>query len=304
MEDKEMSLSDLSEGVLKFLTKFCSSCRLQNFDKFGMKIAIIPHPEKKEALALAKQADKWLKKKGVETQLVPAPELRDSIHPDIALIFGGDGLLVHNASYFADRKVPVLGINAGAKGVLTMAESKHWEKILEQVVKKKFSVEKRLMLEVLVEGRKFLAANDVYLRHPIKIILITLRVNKELLYRSLPGDGVIVTTPMGSTAYNQSAGGPIIKPGVKCIVITPICPDNINVKPVVCEEKDRIEIVYQGTKGESKEKAWLVVDGEAKTELKPQAKIEVKASQNHTYFAILKNYSFFKALQKKLGLSK
>ncbi len=269
-----------------------------------MKIAVIPYLEKKEAQLLAKQAAQWLERKGIENWLVLDPKLKSSIHPDVALIFGGDGFLVHNASYFSSRKVPVLGINAGTKGMLTMAESKYWEKILEKVVKKKFSVEKRLMLEVLAEGKKFLAANDAYLRHPTKIILVTLRVNKELLYKDLPGDGVIITTPMGSTAYNQSAGGPIIKPGVKCIVITPICPDNINVKPVVCEEKDRIEIVYQGTKGESKEKAWLVVDGEAKTELKPQTKIEVRASENHTYFAILKNYSFFKALQKKMGLSR
>lgn len=269
-----------------------------------MKIAIIPHLEKKGARALAKQADKWLRERGVETQLVLTPELKSSICPDIALIFGGDGFLVHNASYFSSQKVPVLGINAGTKGVLTMAESKHWEKILEQVVRGKFTIEKRLVLEVLTRGNRFLAANDAYLRHPTKMILLTLKVNKEVLYKGLSGDGVIITTPMGSTAYNQSAGGPIIKPGVKCIVITPICPDNINVKPVVCEEKDKIVIVYQGIKGTSENNACLVVDGEAKTDLKPQAKIEVKASKNHTYFVLLKNYSFFKALQRKMGLSR
>lgn len=269
-----------------------------------MKIAIIPHPEKKEARGLAKQVAQWLERTGIKAQVILTSELKDSIHPDIALILGGDGFLVHNASYFSSRKVPVLGINAGTKGVLTMAESKHWKKILEQVASRNFTIEKRLMLEVLVKERKFLAANDAYLRHPTKMILVTLKVNNELLYKDLAGDGVIITTPMGSTAYNQSAGGPIVKPGVKCVVITPICPDNINVKPVVCGEKDRIEIVYQGTKGESKEKALLVVDGEAKTQLKLQTRIKVKASENHTYFVLFKNYSFFKALQKKMGLSK
>lgn len=276
-----------------------------------MKIAVIPcqHQDtekRQKAMDLAQKATKWLRKRGLRAWLIlpSTPNLKRLVRPDIALVFSGDGFLVHTASYFSSQKVPVLGINTGEKGVLTMGEAEDWEEVLKQVIDRNFTIEKRLMLEILVKGRRFLAVNDTYPRHPIKMILVTVRVNKKTLYENLPGDGVIVATPTGSTAYNKSAGGPIVKPGAKCIIITPNNPDNVNVKPVVCKEKDIVEVVYLGTKSVSRMDTLFIVDGDDKDELRPGDKIEVRASKNHTYFAVLEGYSYFEALQRKIGLSR
>jgi NAD+ kinase len=265
-----------------------------------MEIIIVPDQTKTEALRMGPEILKWLMDHQVSPTLIDNEKIRPPREPELAIILGGDGFLMRKA-----QELPgllLLGINLGTRGFLAVAERNNWPKVLKTVIEGDYFVDKKLVLAVwLSGGRHFEAIADVYLRHPSKMIRLKVSIDGQVIYRNLFGDGIVVSAPLGSTAYNLSAGGPIAESG---IILTPICPHAVNTRSLVLKENREIEIEYLGVKSAGREQAQalLVIDGREQ-QIIPGDKVLIKKSQRETSFVIPKGFSFFRASQKKLGLS-
>jgi len=191
---------------------------------------------------------------------------------DLIVALGGDGTLLRAARWAADAGLPVMGINLGDLGFLSAFRRDQLEEGLRQAAEGLLHWEPRLRMRVkVVRGGKTLvtetACNDAYVKHGDipRLLQLATTVAGELMatYRA---DGIIVCTPMGSTAYNLAAGGPIVDPGTEVLTITPLCPHSLTHRPVVVASNDTIEIAYAGPSDISA--AFLTVDGQQITELK------------------------------------
>jgi len=157
---------------------------------------------------------------------------------DLAIALGGDGTMMHTVSKFSSRSIPTLGINAGGVGFLTSAESGELEKAVRRIVERDYMLERRTSLRFLWKGDHYGPfANEVSLLHPTRgIATVEVQVVGEELFERLSGDGILVATATGSTAYNASVGGPIMTPEVRAVVVNAISPPMFNMRPVVTEK--------------------------------------------------------------------
>lgn len=157
---------------------------------------------------------------------------------DLALSLGGDGTMMKTVAHFSQRGIPTLGINAGGVGFLTSAESTELDQVVSRVVGGDFTIERRMSLRFKWRGEEYGPfANEVALWHPTRgIAIFAVSINGEPLFDRLAGDGVLVATATGSTAYNASAGGPIITPESLNVVINALNPPMFNMRPVVTEK--------------------------------------------------------------------
>jgi NAD+ kinase len=157
---------------------------------------------------------------------------------DLALSLGGDGTMMKTVSKFSQFGIPTLGINAGNVGFLTSTDINNWETVIERVCKSDFTIERRLSLRFIWNGKTFGPfANEVSLWHPARgVATFAVLINGEVLFEKLSADGVLVATATGSTAYNASAGGPIITPESSNVVINALNPPMFNMRPVVTEK--------------------------------------------------------------------
>jgi NAD+ kinase len=162
----------------------------------------------------------------------------DVTNVDLAISLGGDGTMMKTVSRFSQSNTPTLGINAGGVGFLTSAESNGLHEVVKRIINKQFTVERRLALRFAFHDEVFGPfANEVSLLHPDRgIATFQVSINNETLFERLTGDGVLVATATGSTAYNASAGGPIIMPESLSVVINAINPPMFNMRPVVTEK--------------------------------------------------------------------
>ncbi len=167
---------------------------------------------------------------------------------DGVLVLGGDGTLLQAARDTMDRKLPLLGVNLGTLGYLAEVERGNIEDALKQLLSGEYTIEERMMLTGRVEknGRWMpdeYALNDIVLtrKGPLQIIHFDITVNGQFLNR-YGADGLLVATPTGSTGYNMSAGGPIVEPGAKILLMTPICPHTLHSRSIVLASEDEIVI--------------------------------------------------------------
>lgn len=270
-----------------------------------MEIVVVPDQNKKEAVEFAQNILAWLLGKRIQTTLFCSSGTNFSIKPDIAILLGGDGFIMRKSLELAKLNIPFLAINFGRKGFLAVAEQDNWQEVLEKVIAGKYAVVKRLTLAITHFGERKIkhleAAGDVYIRHRTNMIVLNVMINGELIYENLFGDGIVVATPTGATGYNLSAGGPLIEEG---IAVTPICPHAVNVKPFVLQELRKIEVLYFETKTyQNDEGCLLFIDGIGYP-IKPRDRILIRKSAKRASFIIPEGFSFFGALQKKLGLAK
>jgi NAD+ kinase len=221
---------------------------------------------------------------------------------DVALVLGGDGTVLHTARRMGDRPTPVLGVNQGRLGFLAELTPGEVVDRLPDLAGRRFTVENLMTLDVTLarpgEPERFRALNDVVLRAapPFHLVEIGLSIDGEavITYR---GDGLIVATPVGSTAHSLSAGGPILPPDAHMFVVTPICPHTLTQRPLVDSTHKLLELTPLGP-----ERAiHLVVDGQVQRPIGAEDRVQIRRGTTPFPMVRLPGHSYYRTLRDKLG---
>ena len=284
-----------------------------------MKFGIVYKLGNEKGHKVAEKATLYLKSKG--HSVFDEKEVEKA---DFILTFGGDGTLMHKASQFAYIGVPFVGINTGNLGFLTAIDSKEWERVIDWLTSKKYFISKRITLEAevvagsesLVTGKRepetrnplrseasqklatsYRAINECAVKSAYRVVELEILVNGAN-FAKIAGDGVIIATQTGSTAYSLSAGGPIVDPDLDCMLITPINPIGLPIPSAVFSPDDVIEVKL--TKGDD---VSLVLDGQEHTKLKVGETVRVRSGKYKIKFIYFEKNHFMKSLNAKFGLS-
>lgn len=277
------------------------------------KAAIVSKPQKPEVARLLPQLIAWLaehkyqtvldsdsaaylNQPGIDRTLLPAQE------PDLVIVLGGDGTLLSAARAFAKTVTPILSVNLGSLGFLTEIPLSDLYLTLENWMKGVADIDYRLMMhaELIRDGQviqRFEALNDVVVAKGTiaRMADYTIRIDDQLV-ASFRADGVIVSTPTGSTAYNLAANGPIVMSGVPCMLVTPICPHLLTIRPMVMPAESRISITVEGVPNQ----IVLTVDGQEAVELLLGDEVQCCRSSHSVPLLRLKPNGLFDVLRSKL----
>lgn len=259
-------------------------------------IAVIPALDKRESHELFDLMASWLDDHDV--RLVNERELKAGAKPDALIALGGDGLMMRMAR--ANPGVPLLGINFGTVGFLAMAERAQWERVLEELVAGNFRYQDGPTLSVTLrrDGQEFpqgAAINDVVIRSGIRMIDVELYIDQRYV-NIYPGDGMIVATPQGSTAYCMAAGGPILIAGVHGFAVTPLSPHSPIRATLVVSEESRIELVVANDR-----RASLILDGDEVAEVGPGDIVVVERGWHPFRMIMLDDMDFYEAFRSKFN---
>lgn len=224
-------------------------------------------------------------------------------HTDLLITFGGDGTLLSVARH-ASEHVPIVGVNMGTLGFLTEIRVEEFPEVLNRVLDGDYFVEPRVTFSVSVSGpgrdasKLYRVLNDVAINKSAVARIIEMRVSVAGLFVStFRGDGLIVATPTGSTAYNLSAGGPIIYPTMGAVVITPICPHTLTNRPLVLPDELDIEI---GLTTPDAKDIFLTLDGQEGFEISELDRVNVRKSEERVLLVQSPDKNYFDVLRNKL----
>jgi NAD+ kinase len=221
---------------------------------------------------------------------------------DILVCLGGDGTLLRGARLACQRGIPVLGINLGRVGFLAAADPDTAAETLRRVVRGEYTIESRLAITARVgePERDFLAVNDAVLHKGgiARVIRMSVAVDGEEV-GTYSADGIIVTTPTGSTAYSMSAGGPVVVPGVDAFVITAICPHTLAVRPLVVPASSTVTMCVLDPVP-APEELLVSIDGQVAAELAPRQLVSIVRAPQPVLLARIDTESFFARLRQKL----
>ena len=230
-------------------------------------------------------------------------EMKDA---DCMIVLGGDGTMLQAARDVQKWNLPLIGVNLGTLGYMTEIELSALEESLDLLMNGQFEVESRMMLSGKVEGRQGteedLALNDIVISRSgsLQIIKFNILVSGQFL-NNYSADGVIVTTPTGATGYNLSAGGPIVEPKARLIMITPICPHTLNQRSIILSPEDVIEIeISEGREG-CVQTVEANFDGNHVVPMHTGERIKIVQSEKTTDIIQLNKVSFLEVLHKKLS---
>ncbi len=274
------------------------------------KIAIVYRPDKKDALQHAHEVSGWLKKKNLSVFSHPKQKItgakklaqKEIKNMDLFIVLGGDGTYLEAARLIGKNKVPILGINLGSLGFLTEVRVEKLYEAIDKVLKNKMEERPRDLLEVKVKrGNKVIlcehALNDIVIERGDMSQLIDLNIeHNDLLVSPLKADGIIISTPTGSTAYNLAAGGPILFPYLAAFVVTPISPHSLTTRPIIFPNTANIHL----TLNNPKHRALLTVDGQMLLKLSPKDKVSLRTSKHKHYVLRKPNHNYFDLLREKL----
>ncbi len=276
------------------------------------KIGIFTKRNAPEALDAAKELLESLDKEKVE--VLPEKDLALSLkikgYPgnkipsmsDIIIVFGGDGTLLSVARLVGNQGAPILGVNFGGLGFITEVTRNEIKKgIIEKIFSKKYHIDERLVLstDIYRSGKKVVnntALNDVVISKSAlaRMIDLDMHVNKNYV-SSFKADGLIISTPTGSTAHSLSAGGPILYPSLESFVITPICPHTLANRPIVLPDNFMIEVSIKNG-----EDVYLTLDGQVGFPLDVKDRIRISKADFKTKFIRLYDRDYFQILRTKL----
>ena len=222
------------------------------------------------------------------------------------LVLGGDGTLIQAARDTVDRKIPLLGINLGTLGYLAEIEKSGIPDALDSLLLDNYTIEPRMLLEGSVYREtggviKNIALNDIVVNRAgaLRVIDYEICVNGEYLNR-YSADGMIVSTPTGSTGYSLSAGGPIVSPMASMIVVTPICPHTLTARSIVLSGGDRVAIHIGPGRRSGNEEAFVTFDGEVSVPVETGEYVEIQRSEKTVNILKISRISFLEVLRNKM----
>ncbi len=278
-------------------------------------IGIVPNYDKEAAMNMVSELASFLKEKEcnpvVTYKIAEMTGLKDIgvtkyelySKSDFIIVLGGDGTLLDTGRKAAKYGTPLLGLNMGTMGFLASADGEDAHETIEKVLNGEYKLEKRLMLEAEISSesdnpKQYRAVNDVCINRGVftRITEYSVYVDDEYL-ATFRADGIIISTPTGSTAYNLSAGGPVLKPDIECMVITPICAHTLHSRSIVVSADDTIRIEASfGTNGD----IIMSMDGQTSVILNNGDTINVKKSASSVNIIKTNTRSFYEILRKKL----
>jgi len=274
-------------------------------------VGVVVKPNHREAWDTACEMSEWLKKRGIT--LIGSPHEEDEICPidkveaqefqekaDLIVVLGGDGTMISTARLVGNQESLVLGINYGSLGYLTEFRIEEMFPALEDILAGNYDIDRREMLdvehrrggEILATGR---VLNDVVINKAVLARIIEIEVSlNNLFVNNFRADGLIVATPTGSTAYNLSAGGPIVYPSMNAVVITPICPFTLTNRPIVVPDTAEINLRLTN----QSDGVVLTLDGQIGYQMQTDDSVLIRKSSltfnlvqppNRNYFDVLRN---------------
>jgi NAD+ kinase len=257
-------------------------------------VAIVTHPGKDQAVAMAEDLGRWLQGQGMAVT---------EDDPDLVVSLGGDGTMLRAARLAHAADAPLLGVNMGALGYLTEVDAGGEQAALKRVFDGEYELEERMMLSCSAKTKEraesFVGLNEVLVerasRH--RLVRLGVRIGGEAL-AAFNADGVIVATPTGSTAYALSAGGPIVSPRAECLVVVPVSPHMIFSRPIVVSADETVEISVDPGGGD----AYLSLDGALGGELDPGSGVSVGRHPRPLRLLRLSGPGFLERLRSKLDL--
>ena len=284
-------------------------------------VILTPNPYRDKNFHTVRQAMQVLKDNGIQPKLCLPFDVdrsfelpkdlrfskldRELPNADLVICFGGDGTILHMAKTATRRGIPILGVNIGTMGFMAELESTELEK-LALLAKGEYTLESRMMLDVTVQRDRDIIFHDICLNDVVVTKGAVARiVHLEVKCDGVPamecgGDGVIIATPTGSTAYSFSAGGPIVEPEAKNIIITPICAHDVGSRCIVTSDKRVINVSIVKN---ARRNAFLSVDGGKAQRLNMGDLVTVKKSNLETKLLRLKDRSFFDVVNAKFKIN-
>lgn len=280
-----------------------------------MKTAIVVNLSKENAIYCAKQIVKLLRLNGAEICMLSECKpfysdkkivFSDTIEElflqcDVAITVGGDGTIIHAAKYAAPCKKPIIGVNVGRLGFAADVEADEIGQ-LTRLLSGDYYSEMRMLLDIAVvkknKSKHYLAVNDAVMAHGqlSKIVDFQLSLDDEIIskYRA---DGLLFSTPTGSTAYSLSAGGPILAPQMECILMTPVCPHSLFSRSVLFDGKSELSVMVKIPLGCS---CVLTIDGEENINICDSDKVIIRKSSQRLELLSIHKRNFYKRLNEKL----
>lgn len=291
MKSKEQAMDDLTVGVvckpkpgtqgLPILSDLIAWCGRRGypmvFEPVAAALSGIAHP------------------KTCERSVLPG-------EVDLIVVLGGDGTLLSVARHLDVKRVPILGVNLGHLGFLTEIPTGEMVATLEAFIQGRAPIQERMMLHANLESggshvASFHCLNDAVLTTAALARMIEVRVEvEERWLTDMRADGLILSTPTGSTAYNLSAGGPIVTPGLEAVIMAPLCPHTLTMRPLVLSARQQIAVTL--LKGEE---VMLTADGQKGAKLQPGDKVRVARSEHTVPLVTSLGRDYFALLREKLG---
>ena len=277
------------------------------------RIGIVVKPNAPNAIAFTQELTAWLvqRKRQVYLDEEIAGQVTDSIPLsggkmgqtiELLIVLGGDGTLLSAVRDLAGKAVPILGVNLGGLGFLTEVTLEEIYPAMEQILEGKMVTEKRMKLCARVFRQEkpveeYTVLNDVVISKSVLARLIHLRNSINGAYvTTYRGDGIIISTPTGSTAYSLAAAGPIVYPTMDSILITPICPHTLTNRPLVIPEGAVVEFILESKEGDVR----LTLDGQVGSALLPFDRVVITKAQHHVLFIKSSSRDYFEILRNKL----
>ncbi len=274
-----------------------------------MKIGIVSRTDRKDALELDTNIINYLLENKVELEIDTnvADKLSEfrEYHTDIndmtsdfVICVGGDGTVLKAQHVLSPKKIPILSINMGTVGFLTEVEPEEIFECLDALLSYNFFIEERMQLDVFCENEWITVLNELVIMtsQPGKMLDLEISVDEEIV-DNVRADGLIISTPSGSTAYAMSAGGPIVDPRVDAAIIIPICPFKLNTRPKIVPADSRINVKFM----DDDKKGLAVLDGVNNKEYGYMEEIKLRKSENLAYFVRFRK-NFYDSVNKKLTI--
>lgn len=262
----------------------------------SLRIGLIVARDKDEAADIAGDVETWLTRQGAT--VASETDMTSGARVDLLITLGGDGLIMRMAHVFPG--IPILGINVGKVGFLARIERDDWQHALQEVVDRRYRIQESPTLSATLlrdskEADTSWAINDVVIRSGLQMIDVELYIDQQFV-NTYPGDGMIVATPQGSTAYCMAAGGPVLDAGVRGFAVTPICAHSPIRTTLVVPEEAELELVMA-----SQRTADLILDGTPIDSLKHGDTVKVRKGEHRFHLVVLEGMNFYEAFRSKFN---
>ncbi|MBP7795664.1 MAG: NAD(+)/NADH kinase [Elusimicrobiales bacterium] len=265
------------------------------------KCLIFYNSQNSENLIILERVKRILEKSGIDVkELCISKDQCENIDVDFAVSIGGDGTVLYASHYLAYKDIPLIAIKAGGLGFLSSVEVNELENFINNYLGNNYKIINRTLLKIKIKDKEFVALNDCVIKSRdlrtfyTEIFFFNDRISTYF------SDGIIISTPTGSTAYNLSAGGPIIHPHSAVMVITPISPHTLTHRPVVLPDKSYLKIKAYEKHSPKNTNIVVSLDGQITIDL-ADSELEISIYEKNLKTIVSKNYSYFEVLKKKLS---